>query len=128
MSNKIFNPEIKGYALSNLIAFSLIGVNKYLLIEPQGNVSGVFVFSEFIIIPMLMGIICAWLWRDLKLNGRALSAKSCINACIAILLSSIFLGEGIICLIIVSPLILAFTISGAFLGRPCLGGIIIKLM
>lgn len=117
MSNKIFNPEIRGYAVSNLIAFSLIGVNKYLLIEPYADVSKVFVFTEFIIIPMLMGIISAWFWRDLELRGKTLSYWSCINAFIAIILSAIFLGEGIICLLIVSPLIFSFVIAGAFLGR-----------
>jgi hypothetical protein len=113
---KIFTPQVNGYLISNLTAMAIIGANKYLIPSPN-SVNNTFIFSEFVIIPMLMGIISAWFWRDLKLNGRALSAKSCINACIAIFLSSIFLGEGIICLIIVSPLILAFIISGAFLGR-----------
>lgn len=117
MLNKIFTPEVKGYVVSNSMAIFIIGANKYLIINTHTNVGGVFVFSEFIIIPMLMGIISAWFWRDLNYSGRTLSAKSCINACIAIFMSSIFLGEGIICLIIVSPLILSFVIAGAFLGR-----------
>jgi hypothetical protein len=117
MLKKIFSPETNGYLISNLVAFAIIGVNKYLIVDTHSNVGGTFVFSEFVIIPMLMGIIAAWFWRDLDLNGRALSAKSCINACIAMFLSSFFLGEGIICLIIVSPLLLSFTIGGAFLGR-----------
>jgi len=42
---------------------------------------------------------------------------SIYNTFLAIFLSYIFLGEGIICLIIVSPLIFCFVITGAFIGR-----------
>jgi hypothetical protein len=113
---KIFTPQVNGYLVSNLTAMAIIGVNKCLIPSPN-SVNSTFIFSEFVIIPMLMGIIIAWFWRDLGYPGRELAGKSIINACIGILLSSIFLGEGAICLIIVSPLVLAFVLSGAFLGR-----------
>ncbi|WP_426670579.1 hypothetical protein ACPPVU_04905 [Mucilaginibacter sp. McL0603] len=113
---KIFTPHVNGYLVSNLTAMAIIGANKYLIPSPN-SVNNTFIFSEFVIIPMLIGIISAWFWRDLEYRGAELAGKSIINACIGILLSSIFLGEGVICLIIVSPLVLSFVISGAFLGR-----------
>jgi len=42
---------------------------------------------------------------------------SCLNGLIGVLLSAVFLGEGVICLLIVSPLIFAFIITGVFIGK-----------
>ncbi|WP_157540437.1 SRPBCC family protein [Mucilaginibacter aquatilis] len=114
--NKIITPKFNGYAVSNLLAFVLIGLSK-LLLDMRGLNAGIFVFSEFVIVPFLMGIISTWYWKNLQLTGRQLTGYSCINGLIAIALSYIFLKEGSICLLIVSPLLLAFIISGAFAGR-----------
>lgn len=78
---------------------------------------GILVFSEFVIVPVLMGVISAWCWKNLGTKGKVLTGYSVLNALAAILLSSIFLGEGVICLIIVSPLVMGFVITGAFIGR-----------
>ena len=121
------NPNLyqatKGYFYSNLFAFTLIGMTKFILTsvikeEPLliGN-SGVLVFSEFVIIPIIMGIICSWYWKDLKLTSRGLSLNAIYNSFLAIFFSAVFLKEGIICLIIVSPLIFGFMCLGAFIGR-----------
>jgi hypothetical protein len=112
---EIFTPKLKGYFFANAFAFILMGMSK-VLFTPIGG-SGVLIFSEFIIIPVLMGIISAWYWKNLQLRGKTLTWYSCLNGFIAILLSFVFLGEGFICLIIVSPLIFCFVIAGAFLGR-----------
>ena len=109
----------KGFVLSNCIAFVIMGLTKLLvsrmLYINQG--AGILVFSEFIIIPILMGIICAWCWKNLKIKDRVYTLYSIYNSFLAILLSAVFLGEGIICLIIVSPLIFSFMCLGTFIGR-----------
>jgi hypothetical protein len=118
-SNSNRTNAIKGLIISNCIAFVIIGITKFainkLLFINSG--AGVLVFSEFIIIPILMGIICAWYWKGLQLKGRVSALYSCYNSFLAIFLSSVFLGEGIICLIIVSPLIFGFMCLGTFIGR-----------
>jgi uncharacterized membrane protein YsdA (DUF1294 family)/uncharacterized protein YndB with AHSA1/START domain len=111
---KLFtNQRLNGFVVSNLVAFCIIWLDKFIM--GQGN--SVLVYSEFVIIPMLMGIICAWFWRNLNLAKTELIIQSCFNCFIAIMLSFVFLGEGVICLIIVSPLLLLFINTGAFLGR-----------
>ncbi|WP_207425613.1 hypothetical protein [Pedobacter sp. SYSU D00535] len=113
MNNKIYNFKVlKGILLSNLFAFVLIGITRYLELHP-----GVFVYAEFVIIPLVMGIISTWCWRDLQLKSRSLTGLSCVNGLLAIVLSSVFLGEGMICLLIVSPLILGFVITGTVIGK-----------
>jgi hypothetical protein len=105
-----------GFILPNIVALMLVGLSKVLFYD-QNRGASVWVGSVFVIMPLLMGIISAWCWRDLNLTGKTLTWYSVLNSFIAILLSSIFLGEGVICLLIVSPLIVCFVISGAFFGR-----------
>ena len=102
----------KGFIVSNIFAFTVIGVTKLFSKE-----AGVIVFSEFVIIPILMGIISSWFWRNRELTGKTRSAYSLYNSVIAILLSFVLLGEGVICLIIVSPLIFGFTWFGTYIGN-----------
>ncbi|WP_256006290.1 SRPBCC family protein [Pedobacter deserti] len=103
---------IKGLILSNAFAFSSIAIASFL--KPDSNV---LVYTEFVVVPLLMGIICAWCWRDLGIKSRVLVLLSCLNGLIGVLLSAVFLGEGVICLLIVSPLIFTFIITGVFTGR-----------
>ncbi len=113
MDKKIYEFEImKGFILSNVFAFSIIGITRFLKPDP-----GVLVYAEFVIVPLLMGIICAWCWKGLEIKRIQLTFFSCINGTLAIFLSAVFLKEGIICLLIVSPLIFAFIITGVFIGR-----------
>ena len=117
MNRKNFLTDLKACGSSNLLALGIIGADKYFILDSRLNVGGTFVFSEFIIVPMLMGIISAWFWRNMGLSSRDLTGKSFLNGCITIVLASIFLGEGVICLIIVSPLLFGAIIVGAFIGR-----------
>jgi hypothetical protein len=117
MANKRLTNEIAGYAVANLVGVTIVFVTKYLETKFGGQISGTLIFSEFIIVPLLIGIISAWFWRDLNFSSGKLTGNSCINVLITILLSAIFLGEGDICLVIVSPLLFAFITGGAFLGR-----------
>ncbi|PWS30250.1 SRPBCC family protein [Pedobacter paludis] len=105
--------KLLGFIVSNLLVLVIIGVNRLLHVEKNG----VMVYSQFVILPILIGIISAWFWRDLHLKTKTIIGYSLINSLLAIALSYIFLGEGVICLIIVSPLILVFVITGAFIGK-----------
>jgi hypothetical protein len=103
---------MKGFILSNAFAFTTIALTSYLKPNP-----GMLVYAEFIIIPLMMGLICAWSWREIEMRSKRMTGLVCLNGLIAIALSAVFLREGAICLIIVSPLIFAFIITGAFVGK-----------
>jgi hypothetical protein len=111
---RIFTPKVNGYLVSNVVGFAIIGVSKYLS-GPSGN--GVLIFSEFTIVPFLIGFISAWFWRDDKIDSMTLVSRCVLTCFIAILLTVILFAEGIICLVIVSPLVWSFIIAGAFTGR-----------
>jgi hypothetical protein len=109
---KIDIAKVKGYAFANITAFALIGLNVLLLHD-----ANVFIYAEFVIIPMLMGIVYTWFMRHFKLSTRQLVGASLVNGMIGIILSIGFLKEGAICLIIVSPLLFTFILIGGLIGR-----------
>lgn len=108
---KLFTPKLNGFLLPNIFAVAIIALTKYTQME-----SGVLIFSEFIIIPILMGMISAWFWRNQELPGRQRTLYSVYNVFLVILLSYWLLSEGVICLVIVSPLIMCFVAGGVFMG------------
>ena len=112
--NTVTKQTITGFLISDIFAIAAIGIDKYAIEWKQQTV---LIFSEFVIVPFLMGIISTWFWRNLHLNGRRLFAYATCNYFIAVFLSYIFLKEGFICLLIVSPLIVLFVIAGTYTGN-----------
>jgi hypothetical protein len=109
---------ILGIVLANIVAVGIIAVSKWAAAQDGGSgFGGVFVWTDFIIVPLLMGIICSYFWRDLQLSGKAYTLYSVINSALTVIISYFFLKEGYICLIIVSPLLMGFNIAGVFLGK-----------
>lgn len=104
---------LKGFVMSNLLALLMVGMFKYTKLQDNGAL----VFSIFVIVPILMGMVSAWFWIKIELKSKALIGYSILNGLVAILLSYVVLGEGTICLLIVSPLIFIFITCGVFLGR-----------
>lgn len=117
MSEKNAAQLSKGFVWANIFGILVVWASKFIINHYNNSGQNVLIFSDFVIVPALMGIISMWFWKDLELTGKTISWYSCINGFISILLSFLFLGEGSICLIIVSPLLLSFIVGGAFLGR-----------
>jgi len=107
---------LSGFLFSNLFSMIVLGVTKYAERDNDGGGPQVIFLSEFIIVPILMGLICAWCWRNLKLRSRKRTAYVLYNTFLAIALSYIFLNEGVICLVIVSPLLFCFIFIGVHSG------------
>ena len=105
-----------GIFFSNVFAIVVMLITKQLL-KPYAFAEGTFIYSEFVLLPIFMGIICAFFWRNLNFRGWTLIGYACVEILTAIVLSSVVMREGIICLIIVSPLILVFVYVGLVIGR-----------
>ncbi len=109
---------LTGIIVANVFAITMIAATKWLSWHNSLNaVAGVFVFSDFIIVPILMGIISAYFWRDLNLSGGKYVLHTVYNSLVAIAGAYFFLKEGYICLIIISPLLIGFAIAGVFIGK-----------
>jgi len=107
--------EILGFITPNIMAITLIALTKTFSVH-VGEADG-FYFSEVIIVPILMGIMSAWHWRNMELTTRRTWFYNFLNCVIAAMLSGFVLGEGSICILIVSPLILCFVMIGYAIGR-----------
>lgn len=108
---------LAGIAIPNIFAIAIIGMLQLVNSYVSDSASSIFVFSNFIIVPTLMGIISAYFWRDLEMKTSKKIGWSALVAIIAIFLSAVILKEGAICLLIVSPLIIGFVLAGLAIGK-----------
>ena len=105
-----------GILVANAFVIAVMMSTKYLINHYQ-NTPGTFIWAEFVILPILMGIISAWFWRNLNFRAWTLIGYACYNIITSLFLSYLFMGEGTICLVIVSPLVLVFVYVGLIIGR-----------
>lgn len=114
--NRILTAKNAGYIIPNTFAFALMGITA-IVRDNHNSLINAFFWAEFTVLPILMGIIGAWYWRHENLGWASILGRSATNMFIAIALSGLFLHEGIICLIIVSPLLFVFIAIGGLVGR-----------
>jgi len=79
--------------------------------------AGLYIAASFVLIPMVMGGVCAYFWQEAKLSKPAYFLYGLLNTITALTISYLFLKEGIICLIMASPLLLIFILIGSLIGR-----------
>lgn len=115
-SSNHFPTILKGILYSNLFALVAFAM-AYTITNWNSELGGLLSFSEFVLVPLGMGIIAMKFWIRLKRRTLALLPLTILNTLLAISLSALFMGEGVICLIIVSPLVLGFMFGGVILGK-----------
>lgn len=106
----------------NILALLLLWVTSLILNAENGHAltnsrSGTYIMAEFVLIPLLMGFCAAFCLRETATGLGVNIAISFVNTAIAIGLSYLVLREGVICLIMVSPLLACFIALGGLLGR-----------
>lgn len=107
---------LKGILLANAFAFVMMIITK-LLFEWKVLFSGLFMTSDFILIPLVMGIINAQYWDGLKLKTGKQLLYLFYNTVVLLLQCFYFMKEGVFCLVIVLPLLIAFIWLGVWIGE-----------
>ena len=107
----------RGILFSNLLAALVFALTLLFQRVGGGGVNQLTAVT-FLLLPLVMGLICAWFWQDANLRFRGRLAWTALNTMIALVLSAVVAGEGVICLLIVSPLIIACMLAGVLLGIP----------
>ena len=105
-----------GLLASSLAAAGLIGLG-FWLNHVNGEAAGVLISSDFLLVPLVMGLLCAFFWRNLSLTTVEYFLYSLVNSALGLAVAAVFMHEGVICLVIVSPLLLSFVFVGSLLGR-----------
>ncbi len=107
-----------GVVVADLVAIALLLLTiKLTGATSSGDTARVLIGSVFIIVPLVMGLVSAWFWRDLGLSTGSYFLYSLVDCALALILSAVFMAEGGICLLMVSPLLILMVFGGALLGR-----------
>jgi hypothetical protein len=118
-SQKIINsrPLLAGIVISNLFGLIVFTITR--VIHPYSpEVGGTLIFADFVIVPVIIGIISMYYWMKIPEKSiYKLIPWGILNSVIAILIAAVFMGEGALCLIMVSPLVIVFVVIGMLIGR-----------
>lgn len=105
-----------GVLAANLTAAGLIGLT-LLLSKSSSSAGGILVSSDFVLVPFVMGLVSAFFWKSVKLTTMEYFLYSLVNSAFGLVSGGVAMGEGVICLLIVSPLLITFVFLGALTGR-----------
>ncbi len=107
---------IGGILAANLAAVVLISLGQWLGAS-NGTAAGIFISSDFTLVPVVMGLVSAYFWKGLRLTTMEYFLFSLLTSALGLVSGGVFMREGVICLLIVSPLLLSFIFLGSLLGR-----------
>jgi len=77
----------------------------------------VVVWPSLVLVPFAVGLVAAWFWRALHLKVGEVLLHSMTTSLFGLLASWSVMGEGIVCILMVSPLIYTAIAAGALTGR-----------
>jgi len=75
------------------------------------------ILPSLLLIPFAIGLVASWVWGPLKLGIGWLLLHCLACTALGLALAAVVFREGVICLIILSPLLYAGVLAGALLGR-----------
>ena len=76
-----------------------------------------YVLSVFVLIPLVMGGLTAYLWDEIKLERGEAAGYSFLTLLVGLVLCTVVLREGMICILMASPLLILFQWLGYVLGK-----------
>src|SRR5882762_9594432 len=79
--------------------------------------SGILAWPSLFLVPALGGLIASYIWRPLRPSIGSTLLNTLSMTLLALVVGAIAFREGVICLLIVSPLFYASVLTGALLGR-----------
>src|SRR4029077_17289458 len=82
-----------------------------------GNDLAMETLPSLLLVPVLGGLIASYVWRSLRPSIEATVLNTVWMTLFALVLATAALREGVICLLILSPLYFASILTGALLGR-----------
>ena len=112
------SPAVQGVVIPNVLAAAVLAIIYFVGQNDAGtDADGKIGTTAFFVVPIVMGMMSAYFWRDLEWSAWLYMGYSAISFGISLLLAAIVAQEGIFCLLIVSPLVYMEMLIGAALGK-----------
>lgn len=86
------------------------------LTRQTGETAGYYATAATVLIPLLMGFLAGATWRKLTMKFGEVAVYSLMNTIVGIICAAFFIKEGVICLVMASPLLFTLTWGGTALG------------
>src|SRR4051812_18098880 len=98
--------KLAGIVVPNIIFLVITGIIKFITYSyaAGSDIAPILIASNFILLPIIMGIVSAYHWQNLNLSTKQRLGISLYTFGIALFFAAFFMGEGYICLLIISPL------------------------
>jgi hypothetical protein len=106
--------------LGLLIGNAVGGILLYVVTLFSGEfkqASSPLVWPSFILIPFIVGLVAAWFWRRLNRSVAISFLDALWTLLVSLAAAAIILREGVVCLVIVSPLVYVLQFTGILVGR-----------
>lgn len=75
------------------------------------------IWPSLILLPLIVGLVAAWFWRRLNRSIAISFLDALWTLLVSIAAAAIILREGVVCLVIVSPLVYVLLFTGILVGR-----------
>lgn len=103
--------------LAGTAAGGLACLLTYALSKLGSDVREILIYPSIFLVPFTVGVVAAWVWRplELRIGQTLLHSLSCTGVgCAA---AAAIFHEGVICLVIASPILYLGIVAGALAGR-----------
>jgi hypothetical protein len=108
---------LMGMAAANLVGGVLcFGVTKLSAIYKGAN-EGLLMLPSFFLLPLLVGLIAAWFYRRLNRSLAITFLDALWVSLVGIGAATIVLREGVVCLVILFPMLYLIVLTGLLIGR-----------
>jgi hypothetical protein len=106
-----------GMVVGNGVAGALLYAS-ILVLGAYGNRNkDLLIWPSFILLPFIAGLVAAWFWRRLNRSLAISFLDALWTLLVSLAAAAIILREGVVCLVIVSPLVYVFVFTGILVGR-----------
>jgi hypothetical protein len=109
---------LKGALIGNAVGAAIFGTG-FLLARIPGGQEAVALLGlpSIFVVPFVMGFVAARFWQGISFRIWHSLFNAFVTTCLSVSVAALFFGEGIICLILLSPLFYLAVLAGAETGR-----------
>lgn len=102
--------------VANLVGGALlVGIKTFVPLSKRDF--EVLIYPSFILLPLIIGLVAAWFWRHLNRSLAITFLDALWVSLLSIAAAGIALREGVVCLVIASPLLYTLVLTGLLIGR-----------